>query len=77
MLAICSTLEELAALPLHDSAINLVGVELIAHDEETPWFEAAVMERIHRDHLLTWINSETLTTGILPAELMLHLEGIF
>ncbi|MFP5417450.1 MAG: glycerophosphodiester phosphodiesterase family protein [Actinomycetes bacterium] len=64
VLAICSTLEELAALPLHDSAINLVGVELIAHDEETPWFEAAVMERIHRDHLLTWINSETLTTGI-------------
>lgn len=64
VLAICYTLEEVRALPIHDPEINLVGVEIIAHDEEYPWFDAQVMEQLRRDHLLTWVNSETLTTGI-------------
>ena len=37
---------------------------LIAHDDDSPWFDDSVMEQLHRDHLLTWVNSETLTTGI-------------
>ncbi len=63
-LAICSTLDEVRALPIHDESINLVGVELIAHDDESPWFSRSVIDRLHRDRLLTWVNSETLTTGI-------------
>lgn len=64
VLTICSTLEEFHSLPVHDPSINVVGVELIAHDEETPWFEPEVIREIHSAGLLTWINSETLTTGI-------------
>ena len=64
VLAICYTLDEVRALPIHDPEINLVGVEIIAHDEEYPWFSRDVMEQLRRDHLLTWVNSETLTTGI-------------
>lgn len=64
VLAICSTLDEVSALPLHDPEINLVGVELIAHDEDSPWFSRDVLEQLHRGHLLIWVNSETLTTGI-------------
>ena len=64
VLAICYTLDEVRALPIHDDEINLVGVELIAHDDDSPWFDASVMEQLRRDHLLTWVNSETLTTGI-------------
>ncbi|WP_232547068.1 glycerophosphodiester phosphodiesterase family protein [Propioniciclava soli] len=64
VLAICSTPEELAALPLGDEAVNLVGVELIAHDADHPWFDPDVLDSIHRDDLLVWINSETLTTGV-------------
>ena len=64
VLAICYTLDEVRALPIHDDEINLVGVELIAHDDDSPWFDDSVMEQLHRDHLLTWVNSETLTTGI-------------
>lgn len=63
-LAICSTPQELASLPLHDPEVNLVGVELIAHDEESPWFTPAVIDGIRRSGLLVWVNSETLTTGI-------------
>ncbi|MFT3876377.1 MAG: glycerophosphodiester phosphodiesterase family protein [Propioniciclava sp.] len=64
VLAICSTLDEVGRLPLHEDAINLVGVELITHDEDHPWFDREVIVRLHRDRLLTWVNSETLTTGI-------------
>ena len=64
VLAICYTLDEVRALPIHDDEINLVGVELIAHDDDSPWFDDSVMQQLHRDHLLTWVNSETLTTGI-------------
>lgn len=64
LLAICSTLEELNALPLHDPCLNLVAVELITHDADSPWFDRSVLEGIHRRDLLVWINSETLTTGI-------------
>ena len=64
VLAICYTLDEVRALPIHDDEINLVGVELIAHDDDSPWFDDSVMEQLHRDHLLTWVNSETLTTGV-------------
>ena len=64
VLAICSTLEEVRALPILDEEVNLVGVELIAHDEEYPWFQKDVIEHLDRDHLLSWVNSETLTTGI-------------
>jgi len=64
VLAICYTLDEVRALPIHDPEINLVGVEIIAHDEDSPWFDAEVMQRLRRDKLLTWVNSETLTTGI-------------
>lgn len=63
-LAICSTVEELRALPLHDPSINLVGVELIALDEESPWFDPYVLEQLRRESLLIWVNSETLTTGV-------------
>ena len=64
VLAICYTLDEVRALPIHDPEINLVGVEVIAHDEEYPWFSRDVLDQLRRDHLLTWVNSETLTTGI-------------
>lgn len=65
VLAICSTTEEVDALPLHDEEVNLIGVELIAHDEEYPWFQRDVITDLReRRHLLTWVNSETLTTGI-------------
>lgn len=64
VLAICSSTDEVAGLPLHDDDVNLVGVELIAHDEDYPWFERDVMAQLRRDHLLTYVNSETLTTGI-------------
>lgn len=64
VLAICYTRDEVNGLPIHDPEINLVGVEIIAHDDESPWFDPAVMDQLRRDHLLTWVNSETLTTGI-------------
>lgn len=64
LLAICSTTDELNSLPLHDDCLNLVGVELITHDADSPWFDVAVLDAIHRRDLLVWINSETLTTGI-------------
>ena len=64
VLAICSTLDELAALPHDDEGINLVGVELIALDEESPWFDAAVLAELRGQGLLTWVNSETMTTGV-------------
>ncbi|MDN5571899.1 MAG: glycerophosphodiester phosphodiesterase family protein [Propionibacteriaceae bacterium] len=64
VLAICSTPEEVNGLPLHDRGVNMVGVELIAHDTESPWFDRAALDGIHRQDLLVWINSETLTTGI-------------
>ena len=41
-----------------------IGVELLAHDEEYPWFDPAVIEDIRSRRLLVWVNSETLTTGI-------------
>lgn len=64
VLAICYTLDEVRSLPIHDPEINLVGVEIIAHDDDAPWFSRDVMDQLRRDHLLTWVNSETLTTGI-------------
>lgn len=64
VLAICATLDEVRGLPIHDSEVNVVGVELIAHDDDYPWFDHEVMDQLRRDHLLTWVNSETLTTGI-------------
>lgn len=64
VLAICSTPEEVWELPLGDPAVNLVGVELIAHDDDYPWFSPEVIATIHGAGLLTWVNSETLTTGI-------------
>ena len=64
VLAICATLEEVQGLPLHDDELNIVGVELIAHDEDYPWFQRDVIEELDRHRLLTWVNSETLTTGI-------------
>lgn len=63
-LAICSTPQELNALPLHDPGVNLIGVELIAHDDESPWFTASTIRDIHESGLMVWVNSETLTTGI-------------
>ncbi|MFV0406993.1 MAG: glycerophosphodiester phosphodiesterase family protein [Propioniciclava sp.] len=63
-LAICSTPQELSALPLKDRGVNLVGVELIAHDNESPWLDPAIIEGIQRSGLMVWVNSETLTTGI-------------
>lgn len=64
VLAIGSTPDELRTLPVEDESINLVGVELIAHDEESPWLDRTVIDELRRNHLLTWVNSETLTTGI-------------
>lgn len=64
VLAICSTLEELRALPHDDAEVNLVGIELIALDEESPWFDAEVLAALRRQGLLTWVNSETMTTGV-------------
>ena len=64
LLAICYTTDDLASLPVHDPAVNLVGVELIAHDDESAWFDPAVIADIHRSGLLVWVNSETLTTGV-------------
>ncbi|RXW32781.1 glycerophosphodiester phosphodiesterase family protein [Propioniciclava flava] len=63
-LAICSTEEELHALPLHDPSINLVGVELIALDEDSAWFDPDVVDALRAESLLIWVNSETLTTGV-------------
>ena len=63
-LAICSTEEELYALPLHDPSINLVGVELIALDEDSAWFDPDVVDALRAESLLIWVNSETLTTGV-------------
>ncbi|MFV0453373.1 MAG: glycerophosphodiester phosphodiesterase family protein [Propioniciclava sp.] len=63
-LAICSTPQELSSLPLDDPEVNLVGVELIAHDDESPWLDDTVIDGIRRSGLLVWVNSETLTTGI-------------
>lgn len=62
-LAICSTLEEVDDLPL-DHAVNLVGIEVIAHDEEYPWFDRDVIAGLHARGLFVYVNSETLTTGI-------------
>lgn len=64
VLAICSTLEEVDALPTEDEGINLVGVELIAMDSESPWFDVQVLADLRRRGLLTWVNSETMTTGV-------------
>lgn len=63
-LAICSSPDELDRLPLRDHDLNIVGVELIAHDESNAWFDPAMIASIHERDLLVWVNSETLTTGI-------------
>ncbi len=63
VLAICSTPDEYAALPM-DAEVNIVGVELIASYDDEAWFEPGVIASIRADHRLVWVNSETLTTGI-------------
>lgn len=63
LLAICSSLDELHMLPTDEYA-NLIGVELIAHDVEYPWFDPAVLRSLRSSGLLTWVNSETMNTGI-------------
>lgn len=45
--------------------INLVGVELIALDEDSTWFDPDVVDALRAELLLIWVNSETLTTGVL------------
>jgi len=64
VLAICSTPEEVWALPRGDDEVNIVGVELSAHDDEYRWFAPDAIGELHREGLLAWVNSETLTTGI-------------
>ena len=64
VLAICSSLDELDGLPLSDHDLNIVGVELIAHDENNVWFDPDTIAAIHDRDLMVWVNSETLTTGI-------------
>ena len=44
--------------------LNVVGAELIAHDSRSPWFNADVLAGVREKKLLTWVNSEKLTTGI-------------
>lgn len=45
-------------------AINVVGAELIAHDSSSSWFRSDTLDRLRDLNLLTWVNSETLTTGV-------------
>ena len=63
VLAICSTLEEYIELSLDDS-INILGIELLATYDDEVWFEPGVIDGIHDDGRLVWVNSETLTTGV-------------
>lgn len=62
-LAICSTPAEYESLPT-GTDLNIVGVELLAAYDDEAWFQRDAIEAIHADGRLTWINSETLTTGI-------------
>ncbi|MDO5535124.1 MAG: glycerophosphodiester phosphodiesterase family protein [Propionibacteriaceae bacterium] len=64
VLPICGTPEEFLMLPIHDDAINIVGVELTAFDDDSPWLLPDMLDEIRRNDLFTWVNSETLTTGI-------------
>ena len=63
VLAICSTPEEYDQLP-KDAGINIVGAELLAAYDDEAWFDPEAIRRVHADGRFTWVNSETLTTGI-------------
>ena len=63
VLAICSTPLEYTSLPTA-SDVNIVGIELIAAYDDEAWFQREAIDAIHADGRFTWINSETLTTGI-------------
>jgi len=63
VLPICSTLADVYDV-VDDPELNVVGVELIAHHPEDPWFSEPVIDEIHAHEVLVWVNSETLTTGI-------------
>lgn len=63
VLAICSDPEECAFIP-RDGSVNVVGVEALANVDDAPWFERAMIDAIHDEGRLVWVNSETLTTGI-------------
>ena len=63
VLPICATLADVYEV-VDDPDVNVVGVELIAHHPEDPWFSEVVLDEIHAHEVLVWVNSETLTTGI-------------
>lgn len=63
VLAICSDPEECAFIP-RDASVNVIGVEALANTDDSPWFERAMIDALHDEGRLVWVNSETLTTGI-------------
>ncbi len=63
VVAICSTLNDCSVV-LADPDLNVVAVELITSLADDVWFQPEVLADLRGRGVLTWVNSETLTTGI-------------
>lgn len=60
---ICGSVEEADRVLALDQ-LNLVGLELITHTSESPWFDPDVIAGYHAKGLFLLVNTVTLTTGI-------------
>lgn len=60
---ICANPEDVYRV-VDDPLLNTVGVELITHTSEHPWFSPAVIEEFHALGLFVFVNTVTLTTGV-------------
>lgn len=49
---------------VNDPELNTVGVELITHSREHPWFSASVIEEFHGLGVFCFVNTVTLPTGV-------------
>ncbi len=63
VLAICGEVDDVDEALSYES-LNVVGAELIAHDSRSAWFNSDALAAVREKKLLTWVNSEKLTTGI-------------
>lgn len=62
-LPICASIEE-AHAHLDDPDLNIVGVELLAIDQDSPFLDPATIAELHRRGAFVLVNAEVLTTGV-------------
>ncbi len=60
---ICASPEDVYRVA-KDPQLNTVGVELITHTREHPWFSPDLIKEFHDLGLFVFVNTVTLTTGV-------------